>query len=39
MAWQLRGLDIHNGKMLRHFRASHDTGMIPLVFFAAALFL
>jgi 4-hydroxybenzoate polyprenyltransferase len=40
MAWQLRGLDIHNtGKMLQLFRANRDTGMIPLVFFAVALFL
>ena len=38
MAWQLRGLDIHNSaKMLRLFRANRDTGMIPLLFFAVAL--
>ena len=40
MAWQLRGLDIHNTrKMLQLFRANRDTGMIPLLFFAVALFL
>ncbi len=38
MTWQLRGLDIHdNTKLLRLFRANRDTGMIPLVFFCAAL--
>jgi len=38
MAWQLRGLDIGNPlKMLQLFRANRDTGMIPLLFFAAAL--
>jgi 4-hydroxybenzoate polyprenyltransferase len=38
MAWQLRGLDIDNpDKCLQLFRANRDTGMIPLVFFAAAL--
>jgi len=38
MAWQLRGLDIDNpAKCLQLFRANRDTGMIPLVFFAAAL--
>jgi 4-hydroxybenzoate polyprenyltransferase len=38
MAWQLRGLDIHNsGKMLQLFWANRDTGVIPLVFFAASL--
>ncbi|MFD2740239.1 4-hydroxybenzoate octaprenyltransferase [Sulfitobacter aestuarii] len=38
MAWQLRGLDIEdNDKLLRLFRANRDTGMIPLLFFAAAL--
>ncbi|MCX7566894.1 4-hydroxybenzoate octaprenyltransferase [Sulfitobacter sp. F26169L] len=40
MAWQLRGLDIHNSdKMLQLFRVNRDTGMIPLLFFAAALLL
>ncbi|MEH6645831.1 4-hydroxybenzoate octaprenyltransferase [Sulfitobacter sp.] len=40
MAWQLRGLDIHNSKkMMQLFRVNRDTGMIPLLFFAAALFL
>ena len=38
MTGQLRGLDIHdNAKLLRLFRANRDTGMIPLVFFCAAL--
>ncbi|MEQ6201769.1 4-hydroxybenzoate octaprenyltransferase [Sulfitobacter sp. HNIBRBA2951] len=38
MAWQLRGLDIHNsGKMLQLFRVNRDTGIIPLLFFAIAL--
>ena len=38
MAWQLRGLDIENSaKCLQLFRANRDTGMIPLLFFAAAL--
>ncbi|MGC3938584.1 4-hydroxybenzoate octaprenyltransferase [Roseobacter sp. EG26] len=38
MAWQLRGLDIEDsGKLLQLFRANRDTGMIPLLFFAAAL--
>ncbi|MCL4146208.1 UNVERIFIED_CONTAM: hypothetical protein GTU68_031088 [Idotea baltica] len=40
MAWQLRGLDTNNtGKMLQLFRANRDTGIIPLLFFAAALLL
>ncbi len=38
MAWQLRGLDTQdNAKLLQLFRANRDTGMIPLVFFVAAL--
>ncbi|MEP2641825.1 4-hydroxybenzoate octaprenyltransferase [Roseobacter sp.] len=38
MTWQLRGLDIdNNAKLLGLFRANRDTGMIPLLFFAAAL--
>lgn len=40
MAWQLRGLDIHNSeKMLQLFRVNRDTGAIPLLFFGAALVL
>ncbi|MGJ8544221.1 MAG: 4-hydroxybenzoate octaprenyltransferase [Sulfitobacter sp.] len=40
MAWQLRGMDVTNtGKMLQLFRVNRDTGMIPLLFFAAALFV
>ncbi|MEM9577488.1 MAG: 4-hydroxybenzoate octaprenyltransferase [Pseudomonadota bacterium] len=40
MTWQLRGFDAEdNTKLLRLFRANRDTGMIPLVFFGAALFL
>ena len=38
MAWQLRGLDLDNpAKMLRLFQANRDTGLLPLLFFAAAL--
>ncbi len=38
MAWQLRGLDIDdNAKLLALFRANRDTGIIPLLFFGAAL--
>ncbi|KIN70702.1 4-hydroxybenzoate polyprenyl transferase [Sulfitobacter noctilucae] len=38
MAWQLRGIDVNNpAKMLQLFRVNRDTGMIPLLFFAAAL--
>ncbi len=38
MAWQLRGLDIDDAdKCLQLFRANRDTGIIPLVFFCAAL--
>lgn len=40
MAWQLRGFDTeNNAKLLQLFRANRDTGMIPLVFFIAALFV
>ena len=40
LAWQLRGLDTeNNAKLLQLFRANRDTGMIPLVFFAAAMLL
>jgi len=38
MAWQLRGFDPENSaKMLQLFRANRDTGLIPLIFFCAAL--
>ncbi|MDW4500395.1 4-hydroxybenzoate octaprenyltransferase [Sulfitobacter sp. D35] len=38
MMWQLRMLDIDNAdRLLSLFRANRDTGMIPLVFFCAAL--
>lgn len=38
MAWQLRMLEIDNpGRMLRLFRSNRDTGLLALVFFAAAL--
>ncbi|SFS63580.1 4-hydroxybenzoate polyprenyltransferase [Sulfitobacter marinus] len=38
MAWQLRGLDINNNnKLLKLFHVNRDTGIIPLLFFAAAL--
>ena len=38
MAWQLRGFDAEDSaKMLQLFRANRDTGLIPLVFFCAAL--
>ena len=34
----LRGLDIEdNAKLLQLFRANRDTGLIPLIFFCAAL--
>lgn len=40
MAWQLRGLDTeNNAKLLHLFRSNRDTGLIPLIFFVAALFL
>ncbi|WP_227270079.1 4-hydroxybenzoate octaprenyltransferase [Roseobacter weihaiensis] len=40
MAWQLRGFDTEdNAKLLQLFRANRDTGVIPLVFFGAALLL
>jgi len=39
MAWQLRGLDIEDpAKCLQLFRVNRDTGIIPLLFFCAALF-
>jgi 4-hydroxybenzoate polyprenyltransferase len=38
MAWQLRGFDSENSaKMLQLFRVNRDTGLIPLIFFTAAL--
>ncbi|MEM8578207.1 MAG: 4-hydroxybenzoate octaprenyltransferase [Pseudomonadota bacterium] len=38
LAWQLRGLDLQDtDKCLRLFRSNRDTGVIPLLFFAAAL--
>ncbi len=38
MAWQLRGLDIEdNSKLIQLFRSNRDTGLIPLIFFCAAL--
>ncbi|MFK7880336.1 4-hydroxybenzoate octaprenyltransferase [Roseobacter sp.] len=38
MAWQLRGFDLDNSaKLLQLFRANRDAGLIPLLFFAAAL--
>ena len=40
MAWQLRGLDLEDsGKLLRLFHANRDTGLIPLLFIVAALFI
>ena len=39
MAWQLRGFDPEDDrKMLQLFRVNRDTGLIPLIFFGAALF-
>ena len=38
MTWLLRGFDADDaGKCLQLFRLNRDTGMIPLVFFAASL--
>ncbi|WP_372885398.1 4-hydroxybenzoate octaprenyltransferase [Shimia sp.] len=40
MQWQLRRLDTGDGQgLLKLFRANRDTGLLPLPFFAAALFL
>lgn len=40
MIWQMRQLDIHDsGICLKLFRANRDTGLIPLLFFAGAMFL
>ncbi|MEC8015938.1 MAG: 4-hydroxybenzoate octaprenyltransferase [Pseudomonadota bacterium] len=39
MTWQLRAFDAENGdRLLQLFRLNRDTGLIPLIFFAAALF-
>ncbi|MEO9780654.1 MAG: 4-hydroxybenzoate octaprenyltransferase [Sedimentitalea sp.] len=39
MAWQLRGFDTSDDKRMLHlFRLNRDTGLIPLIFFCAALF-
>ncbi len=39
MAWQLRGFDQTDpARMLHLFRVNRDTGLIPLIFFGAALF-
>lgn len=38
MAWQLRGFDpSDDNRMLHLFRLNRDTGLIPLIFFCAAL--
>lgn len=40
LAWQLRSFDPDDGpKLLRLFRANRDAGLIPLPFFAVAMFL
>ena len=40
LAWQLRSFDADDGpKLLRLFRSNRDAGLIPLPFFAVALFL
>ncbi|AFO90027.1 4-hydroxybenzoate octaprenyltransferase [Phaeobacter inhibens] len=39
MTWQLRVFDAENNdRLLQLFRLNRDTGLIPLIFFAAALF-
>ncbi|EBA15116.1 4-hydroxybenzoate polyprenyl transferase [Roseobacter sp. SK209-2-6] len=39
MTWQLRAFDAENNlRLLQLFRLNRDTGLIPLIFFAAALF-
>ena len=39
MAWQLRGFDSEdNVKLLQLFHVNRDTGLIPLIFFTAAIF-
>ncbi|WP_293576232.1 4-hydroxybenzoate octaprenyltransferase [Phaeobacter sp.] len=38
MTWQLRAFDDENGeRLLQLFRLNRDTGLIPLIFFSAAL--
>ncbi len=38
MAWQLRGFDAQDSaRLLQLFRANRDTGLIPLIFFVAAM--
>ena len=40
LAWQLRSFDADDGpKLLRLFRSNRDAGLIPLPFFAIAMFL
>jgi len=40
MVWQMRVLDIDNNEIcLKLFRANRDTGLIPLLFFAGAMFV
>lgn len=40
MVWQMRKLDLENGpRLLYLFRSNRDAGLIPLIFFAGALFL
>ncbi|APG48440.1 4-hydroxybenzoate octaprenyltransferase [Phaeobacter porticola] len=39
MTWQLRAFDAEKGeRLLQLFRLNRDTGLIPLIFFAAAMF-
>lgn len=40
MVWQMRKLDIEdNARLLFLFRSNRDAGLIPLIFFAGAMFL
>ncbi len=40
MVWQLRVLKLDdNDRLIMLFRSNRDTGLIPLLFFACALFL
>jgi 4-hydroxybenzoate polyprenyltransferase len=40
LAWQQRGFDADDSsKLLRLFRSNRDAGLIPLPFFAVALFV
>jgi len=40
LTWQLRALDTeNNARLLQLFRLNRDTGLIPLIFFVAALFV